>query len=141
MLYFAYGSNLNKIQMQFRCPKAIAHGGGYLTDWQLVFRGVADIEPAEGELLPVGFWEITEDCLAALDRYEGVGSGLYSRVYINGMMTYRMNSIGTSVPPNNYFKSILDGYQDFGLDDSYLHDARHFAMTEEYKYAEYANNG
>jgi len=141
MLYFAYGSNLNVSQMHFRCPKAISYGGGYLNDWRLVFRNVADIEPAEGELLPVGFWEITDDCLATLDRYEGVESGLYSRVYINGMLTYRMNHTGISVPPNSYFKSILNGYQDFGLDDSYLHDARHMAMTEEYKNAKYANNG
>jgi hypothetical protein len=133
MLYFAYGSNLDVPQMNYRCPKAEPLGAAYFPNWKLVFRGVADIEPEDGAMLPVGIWDVTDDCLIALDRYEGVSSGLYRRVFINGMLTYRMNNNGISAPSNNYFNSILRGYDDFGLDKSYLFDARHDAVKDEYK--------
>jgi hypothetical protein len=93
----------------------------------LVFRGVADIEIGEpDDLLPVGIWEIGPEDEIALDRYEGVGSGLYRQVMINGMMTYRMNSGGYRDPNPLYFKTILDGYRDFGLDESELYNARDY---------------
>ena len=120
MLYFAYGSNLDVLQMQSRCPKASPLGSAYFPNWKLVFRGVADIEPEEGAMLPVGIWEITKDCLAALDLYEGVSHGLYKRVYINGMMTYRMDSKSIHAPSDFYFNTIMQGYKDFDLDETYL---------------------
>ncbi len=129
MIYFAYGSNLNKHQMSIRCPKAKALGAGYLTGWRLVFRGVADIEENHTDptvMLPVGFWEITDDCLQALDFYEGYPR-LYRRVNINGMMTYRMNYSGYSAPHKSYFDAIRQGYHDFGLDESELYHAQDWA--------------
>jgi hypothetical protein len=45
---------------------------------------------------------------------------------INGMMTYRMNSGGYRDPSPLYFKTILDGYRDFGLDESELYNARDY---------------
>ena len=43
-LYAAYGSNLNKAQMQKRCPKSKPFGAIVLDEYRLVFKGVADIE-------------------------------------------------------------------------------------------------
>ncbi len=124
-LYFAYGSNLNKSQMAFRSPTAKALGSAYFVGWQLVFRGVADIERGDDDsLLPVGIWSIEEADEAALDRYEGVSSGLYRKVEINGMLTYRMNRYSYARPPAEYFNTILNGYRDFGLDESELYNAR-----------------
>ena len=124
-LYFAYGSNLNKSQMALRSPTAKALGSAYFPNWRLVFRGVADIEEGdEQDLLPVGIWSIEESDEAALDRYEGVCSGLYRKVEINGMLTYRMNHAGYYGPSHHYFRTILDGYRDFGLDTSELYNAR-----------------
>ena len=62
--YFAYGSNLNIAQMSRRCPNAkpiILPQPLYIPDWQLCFRGVADIEPQEGSKLPIGLWKITPE--------------------------------------------------------------------------------
>ena len=126
-LYFAYGSNLNVSQMTHRTPTATPLGSAYFPGWRLVFRGVADIEIGEpDDLLPVGIWEIGPEDEIALDRYEGVSSGLYRQVMINGMMTYRMNSGGYRDPNPLYFKTILDGYRDFGLDESELYNARDY---------------
>ena len=43
-LYAAYGSNLNKAQMQKRCPKSKPFGAIVLDEFRLVFKGVADME-------------------------------------------------------------------------------------------------
>ena len=122
-LYFAYGSNLNKSQMALRSPTAKALGSAYFPNWRLVFRGVADIEEADE---------------AALDRYEGVSSGLYRKVEINGMLTYRMNQSGIHSPSSYYFDTILNGYRDFSLDTSELYNARdnaHFEDRGRWRYA------
>lgn len=125
-LYFAYGSNLNKGQMQYRCPRAEPLGAAYLVGWRLVFRGVADIEEGdEMDLLPVGIWSITEECEQSLDVYEG-RPHLYDQVELFGMMTYRMTVKHRDrySPPNvQYYASIRDGYGDFGLDTAYLEEA------------------
>ena len=76
MLYFAYGSNLNKQQMSIRCPKAKALGAAYIVGWRLVFRGVADIERTNdpSAMLPVGFWD-------SVGRRRGILSGKGKIVY------------------------------------------------------------
>jgi len=127
-LYFAYGSNLNVEQMSYRSPTATPLGSAYFPGWRLVFRGVADIEVGEPEdMLPVGIWEIGPEDEVALDRYEGVKHGLYRKVMINGMLTYQMNRSGYAYPDIGYFKTILRGYRDFGLDESELYNARDYS--------------
>ena len=43
-LYGAYGSNLNLKQMHIRCPNAKPVCSFYLENFNLVFKGVADLE-------------------------------------------------------------------------------------------------
>ena len=45
-LYFAYGSNINLDQMQYRCPDATVYGQAVLDNYDLRFRGsgVATVE-------------------------------------------------------------------------------------------------
>ena len=38
-LYFAYGSNINLDQMQYRCPDATVYGQAVLDNYDLRFRG------------------------------------------------------------------------------------------------------
>ena len=57
MLYFAYGGNLDAMQMRLRCPSARAAGKARLDDYRFCFplwsrirqSGLIGIEPAEGE--------------------------------------------------------------------------------------------
>jgi len=125
-LYFAYGSNLNKSQMQYRCPHAVALGAAYLVGWRMVFRGVADIEEGnQDDLLPVGIWSITEQCEQSLDVYEG-RPHLYDQVEMFGMMTYRMMPkyrTRIDMPNDHYYKCIEEGYDDFGLDSQHLQES------------------
>jgi gamma-glutamylcyclotransferase (GGCT)/AIG2-like uncharacterized protein YtfP len=50
-----------------------------LKDWRLTFRGVADIAPAPGRRVLGGLWSVEEADFDALDCYEGIATGSYSR--------------------------------------------------------------
>ena len=62
MFYAAYGSNLNKSQMEKRCPKSKAIGSKVLKNWKLCFRGVADIVPDPGASVMLGIYLISKVC-------------------------------------------------------------------------------
>lgn len=76
MLYFAYGSNMNRDQMAVRCPGAVPIGAGTLPGYRLVERMYADIDPDPDTEVWGVLWSITPTHLHALDRYEG-----YPRFY------------------------------------------------------------
>ncbi len=71
MYYFAYGSNMNSEQMDYRCPGAVTTGHGILWDYALVERKYADIECSPGAWGHGLLWEISDENLRSLDRYEG----------------------------------------------------------------------
>jgi gamma-glutamylcyclotransferase (GGCT)/AIG2-like uncharacterized protein YtfP len=78
MYYFAYGSNLSHKQMAERCPGSKFVGPATLDDYELVFDGyherrkgaIANIVPAEGKQVVGGVYELTNEDLSSLDRYE-----------------------------------------------------------------------
>jgi hypothetical protein len=60
--YIAYGSNLNKEQMEDRCPGAKVVGTAELKNYRLLFKGsltgsYLTVEPEMGCSVPVGVWE------------------------------------------------------------------------------------
>jgi len=121
MLYMAYGMNTNRDAMAARCPKAKPLGGFYLPDTRLVFRGVGDIMPDKEAICPVVLWDITPDCLRALDNLEGYPTFYGRRKMNSGWITYEMVYKSRTKEPNGgYYKMIEDGYKDFGLDDYWL---------------------
>lgn len=126
MLYLAYGMNTNREAMRERCPRAKPLGGFFLPNHRLVFRGVADYVYDYDCILPVVLWEITHDCLKALDKLEGYPT-LYNRVKVNEhrWWIYGMNDKSrTATPSRHYYDMIQQGYKDFGLDDYQLRGAR-----------------
>lgn len=125
MLYMAYGMNMNKGQMSIRCPAAKCLGGFYLPSHRLIMRGVADFRSDADTVLPVALWEITRECLAALDRLEGYPH-MYGRRYINGRwIIYDMNGNKgiLTAPSRHYYEMIKEGYEWLGLDTWHLKNA------------------
>ena len=128
-IYAAYGSNLNLEQMSYRCPYATVAGKATLPGHRLLFRGhsngaVATVEPDEDGSVPVLLWEITPRDEEELDRYEG-WPRLYRKETItvshNGrlldVMAYIMNDgYPLGIPGQNYYSTILEGYQSAGFD-------------------------
>lgn len=124
--YFAYGSNMNLEQMEYRCPDAEVVGKAVLKDCRLVFRGnrngngVASVVPDPGKEVQGLLWKITPRCEQSLDFYEGY-PWLYGKEEITvqtktGEVTkaavYIMNEPYQSqpaLPCDLYLKGILDG--------------------------------
>jgi hypothetical protein len=135
-LYWAYGSNLNKLQMQYRCPAAIPLEALTVENLILRFRGVADVAYRTGAYCEGALWAITPACERELDIYEGVGFGglgLYRKCYFDytdpdtGMthkvLYYKMNRHGIMPPSEGYLDCIVEGYADFGIDITRLKKA------------------
>lgn len=128
MIYFAYGSNLNKDEIAIRCPNAKCLGSSFLKGWQLVFRSYLTIEKKKGEEVPIGIWDVPDEDMKYLDRYEGYPQ-LYrkEKITIDGKegIIYIMNEnkIPYKWPSEKYLDSCAQGYLDFMLSISYLRQA------------------
>lgn len=137
-LYIAYGSNINLEQMAFRCPHSSVVVTSEIKDFELEFRGVATIVPKKGATVPVLIWELDDRDLPTLNRYEG-----WPRLYrqekmpfeMNGKsyegMAYLMNRGTISPPSQQYYNTILQGYRENGLDESYLQIALENSLQRE----------
>lgn len=130
MYYFAYGSNLNKKQMQERCPDSKPRFTVTLHNYKLVFLGwspkwqggVASIRPMRGEKVIGGIYEVTESCLKRLDICEGP---TYTRKNIKvntefgdlvEVVTYvKIKQLEDTRPSPKYVSAIQQGYRDWGI--------------------------
>lgn len=126
-LYIAYGSNINLEQMAFRCPHSKIVGVSEIKDFELEFRSVATIVPKENMKVPVLIWELDERDLPTLNKYEGYPSFYRQekmKFEMDGKMcegmAYLMNHGEISPPSPKYYDTILQGYRENGLDESYL---------------------
>ena len=145
--YFAYGSNMNLDQMEYRCPDAKVVGRAVLKDYRLVFRGsrngigVASVVSDPGKEVQGLLWKITPRCERSLDFYEG-----YPRLYgkekikvqtktgeVANVAVYIMNEPYQSqpaLPGDFYLKGILDGCRQNGLSKKNVRQAVEETKTE-----------
>ena len=132
-LYFAYGANMSKESMLFRCPDAIPIAPFYLIDWRLVFCQHATIEPAVGSVVPGCLWNITGTCEQSLDQFEGFPH-YYTKMWLHQdgdtFMAYDMNPPLTySAPAPSYIDTLQQGYADWGLNVEYLDEALYHGIS------------
>ena len=155
-LYLAYGSNLSLTQMEYRCPDAHIVGISEIKDYRLVYKGsgsgnYATVEPADGYIVPVLVWSISEQDERNLDRYEGYnekGYCFYTKEYmtvdiedtvvgtIEGAraMIYIMDPKRDYGLPSIYYHHILvDGYRMFGFDLNILDEAKRYTVIQKDK--------
>lgn len=141
-LYFAYGMNTNVEQMAHRCPAAISLGAAELPDYELVFRGCADIQPTLGSCMEGVLWNITDECLAALDVLEGYPN-MYDRYEVEVFhdneyktaLVYKMNASDIFPPSAGYLRMLFEGYSVHGADVRQIYRAvdqaeAHYALIE-----------
>ena len=139
-IYLAYGSNLSRRQMAYRCPEAECIGTASIKDYRLLYKGSMSsayltIKRCRGHEVPVGVWKVTEDDEKSLDRYEGYPRFYYKKeVIIPGdktafiyIMDERLGVKGTS---RHYYDVCAQGYKDFCLDEKYLKDALKKSLEE-----------
>lgn len=135
-LYFAYGSNLDAAQMSLRCPDADPVRPLVLNNWQLAFRGVADIEAKTGSTIYGGLYAVSDDDEDLLDMYEGVSSGKYRKLNFRIRDTdevaffYKMRAATQAPPTKAYYNTILRGYDMWSLPKGSLFAARQQAQQQ-----------
>jgi len=131
-LYFAYGMNTNLDEMAYRCPNAVALGRAILSGYRFEFKSFATIVPSPKDSVEGVLWTITEADELALDMLEGypkfydkktVSVDHKDQSYI--AMTYIMSPREQSYPPTDgYYSMVSEGYQQFGLSQQQLLEAR-----------------
>ena len=135
MLYFAFGSNLNRKQMKRRCSDSKYVGCYTLKNYKLSFRtnnysggvidgGVADIEKKKKSRVLGAIYKISKKDEKKLDIYEDFPSlyiKKYFKIYGKKVMFYYMPKKTKHVSPSRrYLNIIIQGYKDCGYRDSYI---------------------
>ena len=122
--------------MAERCPNASYLGNTTLKDWRLIFKSVATIKKDLGKYVPLGVFQITEECEKALDTYEDYPQ-LYDKkeldVILDGTqvkaMTYVMvEKYGIAPPSIKYFNVISEGYKNCDLNSDFLLEAEQYSI-------------
>ncbi len=78
-LYFAYGSNMQRVAMQGRCPGARVVGPARLNGYRFFvgIDGWGSVKPDSGDSVHGVLWHLTPRDIAALHAYELLHKGLY----------------------------------------------------------------
>ncbi|WP_210484315.1 gamma-glutamylcyclotransferase family protein [Microvirga antarctica] len=81
-LYFAYGSNMDEAAMAVRCPRSKVVGPARLMRHRfLIFsEGYASVMREPSSTTWGLVWDLAFSDLPALDRYESLSTGLYTKV-------------------------------------------------------------
>jgi len=130
MLYFAYGSNMNRAWMRQLCPTAQALGPAMLADYRFMIMsaGYASVVAHAGDAVHGVLWRVAPGDLDTLDRYEDVAGGLYDRCTLTvqrgneaqNAMTY----VGRSRTPGHaraeYRELVLEAARDWKLPATYV---------------------
>ncbi len=129
-LYFAYGSNMCRRQMDRRCPDHRVIGKGTLSGyrWIISARGYANIIKSPLDAVYGLVYEISDSDERFLDRYEGVKGGAYVKEYpdveIHGSpvrcLVYVDPVEGEGVPRKGYAEEINRGIEDAQLPTEYI---------------------
>lgn len=139
--YLAYGSNINKNQMEYRCPDSEFVGITKLKGYNLFFKGYADdvyltIVKDKNSIIPAVVWKTSENDEKILDGYEDYPN-LYHKEKMNlnvkkdngeniniEVYVYVMNDeYNLGLPSKRYFSTCMEGYDIFDFDKDILKKA------------------
>lgn len=138
--YFAYGSNMDPKQMAERCPGAAPIGSARLGDYELAFvwdspgwgGGVATVIPSSGREVWGVLWDLTDEHIETLDRYEGVAINAYMRDHLNvethdgnvNALIYLAMDTRQKDPSDRYVDALVRGARAFSLPADYVEQLR-----------------
>lgn len=129
MFYFAYSTDLNQKRMRERCPDSKPKFIASLHHYQLVFAGwsrqwrggVASIKSVRDGRVLGAIYEVSEQCLRRLDKYEVGYNRLKVTVFdedgepLEAVTYIRTGQIEETTPAKEYLAIIQQGYRDWGL--------------------------
>jgi gamma-glutamylcyclotransferase (GGCT)/AIG2-like uncharacterized protein YtfP len=139
-LYFAYGANLDVATMAVRCPKSRPLGLGRLARYRFAIMetGFATVVPDARAQVHGLIYDLAVADVAALDRYEEVGRGLYRKI-VQPVLRAPVGSaralvyLGTAprpgAPAPGYVENIVASARALGLPAAYIAFLESFAPS------------
>jgi gamma-glutamylcyclotransferase (GGCT)/AIG2-like uncharacterized protein YtfP len=128
--YFAYGSNMDRNQMNNRCPDNHLIGQGLLPNYRFIInsRGVASVVVDSGSKVLGIIFRISIKDERTLDRYEGVRGGYYHKelLQINTeigqqqALVYIASDNSTGPPRPGYLERIIKAAKEFNFPEDYI---------------------
>lgn len=149
-LLITYGSTMNREFMAIKCPGAKVTAKSWLYDYRLVFQGVkyphASVIPEKGQDVPVLLWHITPQDEKALDEYNGVECGFYTKEYlpveydgeIVNALAYIMSPRDLGAPRDFYLEIIAKAYKDLNFPVNILNQAVQYSKLSNKEEKEHA---
>jgi cation transport regulator ChaC len=131
VLYFAYGSNMDLVQMSGRCERAATVSTAELPFHRFIInsRGVATVVPDPASTVRGLLWRITEEDERSLDQHEGVAEGTYKKAFVevsvpSGRKTRALVYVATDSTPGEarpgYMEKIVSAAEACGLPKTYV---------------------
>ena len=112
--------------MHQRCPAAQDMGTARLDAWRFLInqQGYATIVPDQSAYVLGVLWSLTSACEAALDDYEEIASGLYTKASIEIQDTPTLVYLATNALPGRplagYLEAIIAEAYRRGFDPAYI---------------------
>jgi len=135
MIYFAYGSNMDPVQMQSRCPGNSLLGIACLPHYTLIFSrwsrswnsGTADIVPQKGSEVWGVLYDLTLESLKKVDTfadyphsYERLDVPVHQQGEVIPALTYVAIRQGIFAPSKAYLDKMIAGATKSNIPESYL---------------------
>lgn len=131
MLYFAYGSNMDKNAMLQLCPKSRPLGLARLAKHRIFVmeEGYASVRPDAAAMVHGVLYDLALSDVPGLDRYEEVSRGLYRKITQPVLrtgaapvraMVYVGRSQAEGMPKADYWQRILKAAADWDLPQLYI---------------------
>jgi len=124
-LYFAYGSNIDTVAMAQRCPRSIAIGPARFVRHRLAVmrEGWLTVLRDPHATVYGVLWDLALSDVPALDRYEGVGVGLYRKALqsvatdkgAKRALVYFGANAGPGVAAADYIETIIAAARQWNL--------------------------
>jgi len=137
MIYFAYGSNMNRALMCRLCPAAREIGTATLAGYRFVITadGYASIVRHAGAVVHGVLWRVAERDLAALDAYEGIERGLYRKAWLpvrwagrrRTALVYIARPRSPGRPKPGYLDCVIAAARAWGLPEDYVRSLMRWA--------------
>jgi gamma-glutamylcyclotransferase (GGCT)/AIG2-like uncharacterized protein YtfP len=129
-LYFAYGSNMDRNAMLQRCPASKPVGIGRLMRHRFIVfdEGYASVTRDPQRAVWGMVWDLALADVPALDRYESLSTGLYTKVIqpvVTGQgprraLVYVGRSARPGAPKPGYMEGVIEAAAHAGLPEDYI---------------------
>lgn len=131
-LYFAYGSNMDIVAMAKRCPSSKAIGVARLLRHRFVITtdGYASVVRNPRSTVFGLLWDLALADIPALDRYESIGTGLYTKALVpvvagqgaRKALVYFGTGSDPGQPRAGYMESVIEAARAVPLPDAYVRE-------------------